>query len=53
MNTGIYEIGKTELLKLAPFQKFGKPARIAQHFGGKEEYLQAVKELAEELYKVG
>lgn len=53
MNTGIYEIGKTELLKLAPFQKFGKPARIAQHFGGKEEYLQAVKELEEELYKVG
>ena len=53
MNTGIYEIEKTEILKLDPFQKFGKPAKIAQFFGGKAGYLQAIKELEEELYKVG
>lgn len=53
MNTGIYEIEKTEILKLDPFQKFGKPSKIAQFFGGKEGYLKAVKELEIELYKVG
>ncbi len=53
MNSGIYEIENTEVLKLDPFMKFGKPSRIAQLFGGKEGYLQAVKELEDELYKVG
>lgn len=53
MNTGIYEIEKTEILKLDPFQKYGKPSKIAQFFGGKAGYLQAIKELEEELYKVG
>lgn len=53
MNTGIYEIEKTEILKLDPFLKFGKPSKIAQFFGGKEGYLKAVRELEEELYKVG
>lgn len=53
MNDGIYEIEKTEILKLDPFDKFGKPAKIASYFGGKEGYLNAVKELEEEIYKVG
>lgn len=53
MNTGIYEIEKTEILKLDPFLKFGKPSRIAQFFGGKAEYLKALKELEEELYRIG
>jgi type I site-specific restriction endonuclease len=43
MNTGIYEIEKTDVLKLDPFNKFGKPSRIAQLFGGREGYLKAVK----------
>lgn len=50
MNTGIYEIEKTEVLKLDPFLKYGKPARIAQLFGGKAGYLKAVKELEDEIY---
>lgn len=53
MNDGIYEIEKTEILKLDPFNKFGKPAKIASYFGGKEGYLNVVKELEEEIYKVG
>ena len=53
MNTGIYEIEKTEILKLDPFSKYGKPAKIAQALGGKEGYLQAVRELEKELYEVG
>lgn len=50
MNTGIYEIEKTEILKLDPFLKLGKPAKIAGYFGGKSGYLQAVKELEEAIY---
>lgn len=53
MNTGIYEIEKTEVLKLTPFDKYGKPSNIAKLFGGKDGYLKAVKELEEEIYKVG
>ncbi len=50
MNTGIYEIEKTEILKLDPFQKLGKPAKIAAYFGGKAGYVKAIKELEEAIY---
>ncbi len=53
MNSGVYEIEKTEILQLDPFKKYGKPAKIATYFGGKAGYLNAVKELEAELYKVG
>lgn len=53
MNSGVYEIEKTEILQLDPFKKYGKPSKIATYFGGKVGYLNAVKELEEELYKVG
>ena len=50
MNTGIYEIEKTEILKLEPFSKMGKPAKIAAYFGGKTGYIEAVKDLETEIY---
>ena len=50
MNTGIYEIEKTEILKLDPFLKLGKPAKIAGYFGGKQSYLKAVQELEQAIY---
>ena len=50
MNTGIYEIEKAEILRLDPFLKMGKPAKIASYFGGKEGYMKAVKELENEIY---
>ena len=50
MNTGIYEIEKTEILKLDPFLKLGKPAKIAEYFGGKAGYIKAVKELEKAIY---
>jgi len=50
MNVGIYEIEKTEILRLDPFMRFGKPAKIAAYFGGKEAYLKAVQELEDEIY---
>lgn len=52
MNTGIYEIEKTEILKLNPFIKLGKPSKITQYFGGKEGYKKAIRELEYELYEV-
>lgn len=38
MNTGVYEIEKTEILQIDPFKKFGKPSKIASYFGGKAGY---------------
>lgn len=50
MNSGIYEIEKTEILKLDPFQRMGKPSRIAGFFGGKAAYMKAVQELEDAIY---
>ena len=50
MNLGIYELEKADILKVAPFTKLGKPAKIAAYFGGKAGYFQAVKELEDALY---
>ena len=50
MNLGIYEIGKAEVLKLDPFLKYGKPAKISSFFGGKDGYLKAVQELEDAIY---
>lgn len=52
-NDGITEIERTEVLRLDPFRRIGNPARIAKLFGGKEGYLRAVKELEEEIYRIG
>ena len=53
MNAGIYEVENLGVLQLDPFRRFGKPAKIADSFGGKDGYLKAVRELEEELYKIG
>ena len=50
MNTGIYEIEKTEILRLDPFLKMGKPSKIAGYFGGKQGYLKAVQDLEQAIY---
>ncbi len=52
-NDGITEIERTEVLRLDPFRRMGNPARIAKLFGGKEGYLKAVRELEEEIYRIG
>ena len=52
-NDGITEIERTEVLRLDPFRRMGNPARIAKLFGGKDGYLKAVKELEEEIYRIG
>lgn len=50
MSIGIYEIEKTDVLKLDPFLRMGKPSKIASFFGGKEGYLRAIRELEEAIY---
>lgn len=50
MNSGIYEIEKTEILRLDPFMRMGKPAKIAGYFGGKAGYLKAIQELEDAIY---
>lgn len=50
MNLGVYEIGKTEVLRFEPFAHMGKPPRIASFFGGREGYFNAVKELEDAIY---
>jgi len=50
MNDGITELEDTKILELSGFEKFGSPIKIVKMFGGRMEYLQAIKELQQELY---
>lgn len=51
MNEGISELEDTRILDNAPFDRIGSPKRIAKLFGGKESYIQAVKELERAIYE--
>jgi type I restriction enzyme R subunit len=48
---GIVNIESMDILKVSPFDEFGSPVEIIKEFGGKEQYLKALSELEEELYK--
>ncbi len=48
---GIENIESLSVLKVQPFDKFGSPLEIIKLFGGKQNYLNAISELEEELYK--
>ena len=50
MNTGIYEIESTDILRLDPLKRFGAPSKIVKLFGGKDGYLQAIREFEKALY---
>jgi type I restriction enzyme R subunit len=49
---GIENLESMEVLKIKPFDEFGSPVEIIKSFGGKEQYLQAVKELETQIYEV-
>lgn len=49
---GITNIESIEVLRVNPFDEFGSPIEIINEFGSKEKYLQAVRELEIELYKI-
>ncbi len=49
---GLLTIESTEVLKLDPLNKLGTPIELIKAFGSKQKYLEALKELEKELYKV-
>jgi type I restriction enzyme R subunit len=49
---GIENIESMRVLKLSDFKEFGSPREIVKLFGGKKDYINAVIELEQELYKV-
>ena len=51
-NEGIQQIEDTQVLKLDPFIRMGKPASIVKLFGGKDGYIKTIKELENEIYRV-
>ncbi len=48
---GIENIEDIKILKVNPFDDFGTPMEIVSLFGGKKEYLKALTELEQEIYK--
>jgi len=48
---GIENIESLNVLRVQPFNEIGSPVEIIKLFGGKENYLNAVAELEQELYK--
>ncbi len=48
---GVENIESIEVLRVKPFDEYGSPLEIISHFGDKQHYLAAVKELENELYK--
>jgi type I restriction enzyme, R subunit len=47
---GITTIESTEVLSIDPFTEFGTPPEIIRSFGGKENYLTAIRDLEKQLY---
>lgn len=48
---GIENIENMDVLRVKPLDEFGSPLEIIKQFGNKDSYLQAIKELENELYK--
>lgn len=52
MNEGIAELENTTVLYNDPFRRLGSPANIVKLFGGKQGYLEAVKQLESMIYGI-
>lgn len=50
---GVTNIESMDILKVKPLTDYGSPLEIIQQFGSKAQYLEAIKELEQELYKTG
>ncbi len=48
---GIKDIEDISILKLEDFKKIASPTQIVKIFGGKDKYIEAIKELEKELYR--
>lgn len=49
---GMLTLESTEVLKLDPLNKLGTPVELIKAFGGKQQYLSALRELQTELYSI-
>jgi type I restriction enzyme, R subunit len=49
---GIITIESTEVLSIDPFTDFGTPPEIIRLFGSREKYINAIKELEQQLYQL-
>ncbi|OGS21405.1 MAG: restriction endonuclease [Elusimicrobia bacterium RIFOXYA2_FULL_39_19] len=49
---GIENIENLSVLRINPFKKLGTPSEILEIFGGKEAYLNVIKEMETAIYKV-
>ncbi len=47
---GLEPVESVDVLKVQPFNRLGTPVELVKIFGGREKYLQAVRELEKELY---
>jgi type I restriction enzyme R subunit len=52
-NEGVTNIESMDILKVKPLTDYGSPLEIIKQFGSKAKYINAVKELEQELYKTG
>ncbi|GAB3666830.1 DEAD/DEAH box helicase family protein [Echinicola sediminis] len=50
---GVTNIESMDILKVKPLTDYGSPLEIIKQFGSKAKYLEAVKELEQELYNTG
>jgi len=50
MFDGIKDLENTKILENEPFNRFGTPQKIASLFGSKKAYLEAVRELEQQIY---
>ncbi|HQV36555.1 MAG TPA: DEAD/DEAH box helicase family protein [Flavobacterium sp.] len=48
---GVENIESIEVLRVKPFDEYGSPIEIINEFGSKQNYLKAVRELENELYR--
>lgn len=49
---GIQNMESMDVLRVNPFSQFGTPFEIVKYFGGKEQYLAAIKELEQAIYGI-
>jgi type I restriction enzyme R subunit len=49
---GIENLESMEILRIKPFDQFGSPVEIIKSFGGKKQYVEAVKELEKQIYEM-
>ncbi len=49
-NEGIIDLDDTKILEMKDFEQFGSPLKIVKLFGGKKQYVEAIKELEKQIY---